>query len=199
MRDIYSPPAARAHRAGAELLIAAALLALAASGCHNNAPDAVRNGAVGAVALPPDSLLARVPVGDLAGATPNRITATIPNPYSGNTAAIEAGRQLFTRMNCVGCHGYDLHGGMGPNLTDTYWDYGGAPAQIFKSIYSGRPKGMPAWGRALTADEIWKLVAYIQSKGGAFPASQAEAGLQGNLGNQDTTAAATLKGRQSAP
>jgi len=199
MRRAHALHSARTHRAGAALLIGATLLALATTGCHNSAPDAVRNGAAGAVALPPDSLLARVPIGDLAGATANRITATIPNPYSGNTAAIEAGRQLFARMNCVGCHGYDLHGGMGPNLTDTYWDYGGAPAQIFKSIYEGRPKGMPAWGRALTADQIWKVVAYIQAQGGAFPAAQAEAGLQGNLGNQDTTAAATLKGRQSAP
>ena len=83
-------------------------------------------------------------------------------------------------MNCAGCHGYDANGGMGPNLTDTYWRYGGSPAAIFKSIYEGRPQGMPAWNPALPPDEIWKLVAYIQSLGGAYSAAQYEASVQGD-------------------
>jgi cytochrome c oxidase cbb3-type subunit 3 len=166
---------------------------------RDTSQEAVREGAMGKYGLPPDSVLQAVPLGDLAGVTPNRLATTIPNPYAGNQAAITAGQELFVNMNCVGCHGYDLHGGMGPNLTDTYWRYGGAPADIFNSIYQGRPQGMPAWGKALPRDAIWKIVAYIQAQGGAFPARLAESGLQGNLGDKDTTAGSTLKGRQSEP
>ena len=55
---------------------------------------------------------------------------------------------------------------MGPDLTDTEWRYGGLPVQIYKTIRDGRPQGMPAWGVALPPDDIWKLVAYVQSFGG---------------------------------
>ena len=101
---------------------------------------------------------------------------------------------LFERMNCAACHGYTLAGGMGPNLMDTYWRYGGAPAQIYNSIFQGRPRGMPAWGLALSQSEIWKITAYIEAQGGAFAASRADQGRQGNLGDQNTAAASSLKG-----
>jgi cytochrome c oxidase cbb3-type subunit 3 len=69
---------------------------------------------------------------------------------------------------------------MGPDLTDRFWRYGGTPVQIYKSIYEGRPKGMPAWGRALPARSLWELTAYVQSLGGSFPAQDYHAGLQGD-------------------
>jgi cytochrome c oxidase cbb3-type subunit 3 len=160
------------------------------------APQQVRGGARGGVTLPSDAVLERVPIGDVAGVASNTIETTIRNPYQGNDAAIRAGQDLFARMNCVGCHGYDAKGGMGPDLTDTYWRYGGAPADIYNSIFQGRPQGMPAWGFALPRDDLWKIVAYIQALGGTFPAPLAVAGRQGNRGNLDTGAAATIKGRQ---
>lgn len=52
---------------------------------------------------------------------------------------------------------------MGPPLNDSYWRYGGAPVQIYKTLYEGRPKGMPAWGHALPPEQLWQIVAYIQS------------------------------------
>jgi cytochrome c oxidase cbb3-type subunit 3 len=174
----------------------AALGVVAALAACRGAPEQVRGGAQ-IVALPPDSTLSSIPLGDLAGATPNRLATTITNPYANNPGAIEEGKQLFAQMNCVGCHGYDAKGGMGPDLTDTYWRYGGSPAEIYKSIYEGRPQGMPSWGAAVPHDQIWKIVAYIQSLGGSFPAKLAEAGRQGNLGGLDTGASATLKGRQN--
>lgn len=187
-------------RARATVATTIALVALSTlpilSACHGT-PEQVRGGAQGVTALPPDSTLASIPLGDLAGATPNRLATTIDNPYANNQGAVEEGKQLFAQMNCVGCHGYDAKGGMGPDLTDAYWRYGGAPAEIYKSIYEGRPEGMPAWGAAVPHDQIWKIVAYIQSLGGAFPARMAESGLQGNLGDLDTTASSTLKGRQN--
>ena len=48
-------------------------------------------------------------------------------------------------------------GGMGPDLTDGHWRYGGTPVQIFKSIYEGRPAGHAGVGRALPQRSIWQL------------------------------------------
>jgi cytochrome c oxidase cbb3-type subunit 3 len=100
-------------------------------------------------------------------------------------------------MNCADCHGYNLKGGMGPDLTDTWWRYGGSPAEIYKSIAEGRPQGMPAWGRALTPELIWRIVAYIESFQGTVPPELADRGRQGDLGDKDTSGARTLRGRQN--
>ncbi|WP_428491058.1 c-type cytochrome [Rhodopila sp.] len=133
-----------------------------------------------ALGLPPEGDLARVPLGDLVEAPGKSLASGITNPAAGQPEAVEQGRQLFTQMNCAGCHGFDAKGGVGPDLTDTYWRYGGTPAAIYNSIYEGRPKGMPAWGRALPPDSIWLVVAYIQSLGGSFPAEDYKAALQGD-------------------
>ena len=85
------------------------------------------------------------------------------NPYANDVAAMAAGRQLFVRMNCYGCHGGRAGGGMGPSLRDVDWLYGGTDAQIFDSIAEGRAHGMPAWGPTLPEDQIWKIVAYVKS------------------------------------
>lgn len=180
----------------ARSLCCALLAVSAAVGCSGT-PEKVRGGATGGAGLPADSLTSRVALGDIAGGSPNTLTMEIRNPYEGSVAAAEAGHQLFIQMNCVGCHGYDARGGMGPDLTDAYWRYGGAPVEIYNSIYDGRPQGMPAWGRMVRQADVWKIVTYLQSLGGSFPASLAEAGREGNLGDKDTTAGATLKGRQS--
>jgi cytochrome c oxidase cbb3-type subunit 3 len=187
---------ALSHTACSAVVVTTAFAAALVLGCHGT-PEQVRGGSQAAVRLPADSLLASVPLGDLAGATPNRLATTITNPYANDQGAVTEGKDLFIQMNCVGCHGYDAKGGMGPDLTDAYWRYGGSPAEIYKSVFEGRPEGMPAWGVAVPHDQIWKIVAYIQSLGGAFPARAAEAGRQGNLGDLDTAAAATLKGRQN--
>ena len=121
-----------------------------------------------------------VPLGDTAGPAEIMQAATMANPYAGNKEAIQQGRDLFVRMNCAGCHGYDAKGAMGPNLTDGYWRYGGVPVSVFKSIYQGRPQGMPAWSPALPPSDIWKLVSYIESLGGTLPASDYLASVQGD-------------------
>jgi cytochrome c oxidase cbb3-type subunit 3 len=55
---------------------------------------------------------------------------------------------------------------MGPPLMDDRWLYGERPEQIFASIASGRPNGMPAWGTRLPEVHVWQLVAYVQSLSG---------------------------------
>jgi len=180
-------------------------------GCRSDTQD-VRGGAQGdrtlpqqsatvqlsdSTGLPPEGNLARVAIGDLAGAGNNTFETTIANPYANDMSAIKEGHELFVNMNCAGCHGYDLKGGMGPSLVDTYWRYGGSPADIYKSIFEGRPQGMPAWGRSIPSVEIWKVVAYIQAKGGTFSPGLADRGRQGDLADEDTTSGSTLKGRNN--
>ena len=123
-------------------------------------------------ALPPAGVISSVPLGDLAGESEDLLRAEIANPVGNDPAAIQSGESFFHYMNCVACHGYEGRGGMGPNLRDSSWRYGGTPVQIYKSIAEGRPKGMPAWGAMLPPDQIWQLVAYIQSLGGATPPSR---------------------------
>jgi cytochrome c oxidase cbb3-type subunit 3 len=126
----------------------------------------------------------RVPLGQIVGKPQRAVSAmSTRNPYEGNPQAVEQGKELYIRMNCAGCHAYSGKGNMGPNLTDTYWRYGGLPVQIYKTLEDGRPDGMPAWGVALPPDDIWKLVAYIQSLGGTVPASDYERARQGDQAN----------------
>ncbi|GJG89603.1 hypothetical protein tb265_47840 [Gemmatimonadetes bacterium T265] len=183
----------------ATALAAAAALGAALAACDNTSHEQeIRGAGRGTNAIPDEGTLARVPLGDWAGATPNTLANTIRNPYEGDSAAAREGGALYQQMNCADCHGYDLKGGMGPNLRDRYWRYGGSPAEIYKTLWEGRPQGMPAWGRALPPEQLWKLVTYIESFHGTFPAPLADRGKQGDLGDEDTTGARTLRGAQNA-
>jgi cytochrome c oxidase cbb3-type subunit III len=201
-----------ATRIASHARVAACCVIVALASCRNDTQD-VRGAGQGdrtlpqaqpavlqasdTTGLPNEGALARVALGDIAGVGNNTLATTVTNPYSGDMAAIKQGQELFVGMNCASCHGYDLKGGMGPDLTDTYWRYGGSPAAIYKSIFEGRPQGMPAWGRTIPPALIWKVAAYIESKGGAYPARLADRGRQGDLGDEDTTAGSTLKGRNN--
>lgn len=96
---------------------------------------------------------------------PELIKDTTIGPDDGNAYAMSQGKQLFTQMNCVGCHSHG-GGGMGPPLMDDVWIYGSDPAQIFSTIVQGRPNGMPAFRGKLTNSQVWQLVAYVRSLSG---------------------------------
>lgn len=87
----------------------------------------------------------------------------IRNPVAHDPKAADRGMRYFTSFNCSGCHAANGGGGMGPSLSNGTFIYGSTPANIFLSIYQGRPKGMPAWGGSLPEAVIWDLVAYIQN------------------------------------
>jgi len=166
------------------LLAAAAALAVL-GGCNRfqggstTTPSATISGI-------PQETLSTVPLGQIAGTPQGAVGAlSTPNPYDGNPQAVAQGKELFIRMNCAGCHGYNAKGNMGPDLTDQYWRYGGLPIQIYKTLVNGRPNGMPAWGAALPPDDIWKLVAYIQSLGGTVPVGDYERARQGDHSNTE--------------
>lgn len=141
-------------------------LGLALAACSRTQGGSTTHGQPARV--PADQALDSIPLGAPPGET-TTLAATISNPFEGDAAAVQDGKRLFGEMNCVYCHGAQASGLMGPSLNNPSWRYGGTPAEIYKSIHDGRPKGMPAWGARLPPDQIWKLVAYIESLGGAEP------------------------------
>jgi cytochrome c oxidase cbb3-type subunit 3 len=152
--------------------------------------------------LPSENVIARIPIGDIAGVASSRLATTVANPFQGNAQAQQEGLELFMQMNCASCHGYKGVGGMGPPLNDTEWRFGASPAEIYKSIFEGRSKGMPAWGNALPPSEIWKLVTYIESLGGTVPADYAQHSKQGDVSAEKApgdTAHITDKTGKAAP
>jgi cytochrome c len=112
------------------------------------------------------------------------VRSEVRNPYTNDPNAIAAGKQLYIQMNCAYCHGFDGGGGMGPNLADDYWRFGGDDADIYKTIYEGRGQGMPAWGASLSESDIWKIIAYIRTLGGG----QSSASRGGQAGGQHASA-----------
>jgi cytochrome c oxidase cbb3-type subunit 3 len=94
----------------------------------------------------------------------------INNPFEGDAKAIQEGRRLYRWMNCLGCHA-EGGGSIGPTLWDDQWRYGGRGIDIAESILYGRPDGMPAFAGHLPMDQVWRIVAYVQSmepRGGPY-------------------------------
>ena len=83
-----------------------------------------------------------------------------------NAEARGMGQRIFVN-NCAQCHGSDAKGGIGPNLTDGIWLYGGEPATIKTTITDGRLGLMPPMGAAVGSPEAIKDVAnYVRSLSG---------------------------------
>lgn len=91
------------------------------------------------------------------------------NPLARDPRVMKDGEKLFSAMNCDGCHGAGGLGWVGPSLVDGRWRYGGADAEVFQSIFYGRPRGMPAYGGILSSDAIWRIITYLRAQ--PIPAS----------------------------
>ena len=90
------------------------------------------------------------------------------SPYQENAWGMAEGKRLFSSFNCTGCHA-NGGGAIGPALSDDKWIYGAAPQQIYSSIVEGRTNGMPAFGGRVPDQQVWQLVAYVQSLSGLVP------------------------------
>lgn len=89
-------------------------------------------------------------------------------------AALEQGKVIYVE-NCLACHGQNMEGGTGPNLTDEYWLHGGSVQEVFKTIKYGVPqKGMISWEKKLKPDEMQNVASYILTLQGTKPANAKE-------------------------
>jgi cytochrome c oxidase cbb3-type subunit 3 len=93
--------------------------------------------------------------------------AAMPPPVP-IAVADAAGKAIF-QTNCVACHGADLHGGVGPNLTDATWIHGGTLDDVTRVITQGVPeKGMITWGPILGPEKIAQVARYVHGAGGGI-------------------------------
>jgi len=76
---------------------------------------------------------------------------------------IERGRALF-QAQCAYCHGEDGAGGRGANLARPVLRRASTDEMLFRVVNRGIPgTGMP--GNAMSAREVWQVVAYVRSLG----------------------------------
>lgn len=91
--------------------------------------------------------------------------------FDTSESALNSGKTIF-ESNCAACHAADAGGGVGPNLTDSYWLHGGTIQDVFKVIKFGVvEKGMVPWQDQLSPEEIQQVASYILSLKGTNPAS----------------------------
>jgi cytochrome c oxidase cbb3-type subunit 3 len=91
--------------------------------------------------------------------------------YTVDADLIAKGKAVFTSNNCASCHRADGGGNsIGPNLTDAYWLHGGSIKNIYSTINAGVvEKGMPAWGKVMSAADVRNVAFYIMSLQGSQP------------------------------
>ncbi len=88
---------------------------------------------------------------------------------AGPLEAVAAGRDVFV-ANCVSCHGDKGTGNTelgAPDLTDSFWLYGGDRQSIFNTVYGGRTGVMPSWEARLSDVDRKILAAYVLDLGEA--------------------------------
>lgn len=91
--------------------------------------------------------------------------------YKHDAETIEKGKSIFISNNCGGCHRNDGGGNtIGPNLADEYWLHGGELKNVFQTIKNGVvEKGMPAWGKAMSAQDVRDVTFFVMSLQGSNP------------------------------
>lgn len=113
--------------------------------------------------------------------------------YTADPEAIEKGKTVFINNNCGGCHRNDGGGNaIGPNITDEYWLHGGSVKDIFVTIRDGVvEKGMPAWGKTMSAQDVKNVTFFVMSLQGTNPPDAKKP--QGELFKPATTSSDTVK------
>jgi cytochrome c oxidase cbb3-type subunit 3 len=131
------PGRAPMRRAGA--LAGAVVLAMSAGGCQ------AEKRAVGPA--PPLS-------------APNGVADQRQITFQTNAFELAEGGRWFRWYGCGQCHAEDSQGPS--KLTDDVWRSGGATADIYRAVASGRPPQMPAYGGRMSPQQVWQLAAYVQ-------------------------------------
>jgi cytochrome c oxidase cbb3-type subunit 3 len=79
-----------------------------------------------------------------------------------STDDLSSGKTLF-ETNCVTCHNAKGEGNIGPNLTDKNWIYGFDIKEVFKTIKTGTPNGMPEHNSKFNPIQIQQVASYVLS------------------------------------
>lgn len=105
--------------------------------------------------------------------------------YKSDEEILKRGRAVFAASTCGSCHRNDGGGNaIGPNLTDDYWLHGGSIRDIYNTINTGFiEKGMPAWGKTMTASDVRDVAFFVMSLKGSTPPNAKAA--QGELYRED--------------
>lgn len=91
--------------------------------------------------------------------------------YTNDPVIIANGKNVFANNPCGSCHRNDGGGNsIGPNLTDDYWIHGGNLKDVYGTIKNGAvDKGMPAWGKNMSPQDVRDVAFYIMSLKGSNP------------------------------
>lgn len=103
---------------------------------------------------------------------PEKILETIPFPMPPSQSILDEGKAVYDK-NCKACHGDDLKGD-GPGAAGSakpprnFTDCAGMANLDFlmhhDAVVNGRVQfGMPAWGKKLSNDEVWRVIMYERS------------------------------------
>ena len=125
----------------------------------------------------------------------SRYNAPPPPVWFKTPKAVQEGAHEVTEEGCVNCHGAPgrkpdrFAQGMDPNPPDlgkaTHDD---PPAKVFWTIKNGiRMTGMPAFGKHMKDDEIWRAVAFAQREESVTPMEYeqwSKAGEEGEKGEK---------------
>jgi polar amino acid transport system substrate-binding protein len=102
---------------------------------------------------------ASAPSSNAAGGAPH------VNPFDGRADVVPLGRATFNQR-CSHCHAPNAQSPEpSRDLRRLKRRYGDQRVEVFyTTVTAGRPtKGMPPWGQALTADEIWQVWTFLES------------------------------------
>jgi mono/diheme cytochrome c family protein len=81
----------------------------------------------------------------------------------GNDEQVGLGQRLYA-TRCASCHGANLEGGPAVALDEQGPAGQRDDGSIFTAIEDGTGSGMPAFGGALSDEQIWALIAYMKSE-----------------------------------
>ena len=91
------------------------------------------------------------------------VTESVLADKAKDAGQLALGRDVFART-CTSCHGNEGEGLIGPNLTDGQQVHGTSRVDLYVSVRKGIPdKGMRAWGRFLSPEDLVAVSAYVVS------------------------------------